>query len=68
MRLPDGVYNGRYNKEHALIRITDGVPCYVTFMGFLNSNGEPSSSFIYNQRGITTSNVELLLPAQQFNM
>lgn len=61
---PDGVYNGLYNREPALIRIEGGIPVYVTFMGFLDADGESQSSSIYDIEGIMASNVELLLKAQ----
>lgn len=57
MRLPDGIYNAKYNKENSIIRITDGKPVFVQFI--LNSS-------IYDSKGIILSNVELLLPAQTF--
>lgn len=65
MNLPDGIYNGKYNSEPTIIRMKDGIPVYVTFIGFLNADGEPRSSSIYNHKGVTHSNVELLIPAQK---
>ena len=62
--LPDGVYNGRYNKEPAIIRIHGGEPTYVSFIGFLNAEGESRSSSIFDKRGIMASNVEILLKSQ----
>lgn len=62
--LPDGIYNGRYNKEPAIIRIHGGVPTYVSFIGFLNAEGESRSSAIYDKRGILANNVEVLLKSQ----
>jgi len=62
--LPDGIYNGRYNKEPAIIRIHGGEPTYVSFIGFLNAEGESRSSAIYDKRGIMASNVEILLKSQ----
>lgn len=50
--LHDGVYNGRYNAEPALIRVEDGEPAWVQFIG---------NSSIFSQKGILLSNVELLL-------
>lgn len=61
---PDGVYNGKYNKEAALIRIKEGRPVWVQFIGFIK-NDEPKCSSIFNAKGITNSNVELLIPAQR---
>lgn len=62
--LPDGIYNGKYNKEPAIIRIFGGEPTYVSFIGFLNAEGESKSSAIYDKKGIMASNVELLLRSQ----
>lgn len=62
--LPDGIYNGKYNNEPALIKIFGGRPVYVSFIGFLNADGESQSSAIFNEKGIMASNVELLLKSQ----
>lgn len=62
--LPDGVYNGRYNKEPSIIRIHGGVPFYVSFIGFLNAEGESQSSSIFDEKGILSSSVEILLKSQ----
>lgn len=62
--LPDGIYNGKYNKEPAIIRIKGGVPAYVSFIGFINAEGENRPSSIYDKRGILASNVEILLKSQ----
>lgn len=62
--LPDGIYNGKYNKEPAIIRIYGGVPVYVSFIGFLSAEGESRSSAIYDKKGILASNVEILLKSQ----
>lgn len=56
IQFPDGVYNGRYNKEPALIRIENGIPQFVQFM---------ENSSIYKASGILLSSVEILLPAQK---
>ena len=63
--LPDGIYNGMYNKEPAIIRIYGGEPTYVSFIGFLNTDGESQSSAIFDKRGIIASNVEILLKSHQ---
>lgn len=65
MKIPDGVYNARYNKEPCVLRIEDSIPVYVSFLGFLNADGESRSSAIFDKKGIMHSNVEILLPAQQ---
>lgn len=62
--LPDGVYNGRYNKEPSIIRILGGRPVYVSFIGFLDAEGESRSSCIFDERGIMASSVEILLKSQ----
>lgn len=62
--LPDGIYNGKYNKQPAIIRIQGGEPAYVSFIGFLDADGESRSSAIFDKRGITASNVEILLKSQ----
>lgn len=62
--LPDGIYNGKYNKEPAVIKIRGGRPVYVSFIGFLNAEGESRSSAIFDEKGIMASNVELLLKSQ----
>lgn len=62
--LPDGVYNGKYNKEPAIIKIYGGRPTYVSFIGFLDADGESRSSAIFDERGILASNVEILLKSQ----
>lgn len=62
--LPDGIYNGRYNKEPVVIKILGGRPVYVSFIGFLNADGESRSSAIFDEKGIMASNVELLLKSQ----
>lgn len=64
MILPDGVYNGKYNKEPALIRIKEGKPIWVQFIGFMK-NDEPTYSSIYNAKGILSSSVEILVPSQK---
>lgn len=64
MIFPDGIYNGKYNKEPALIRIQDGKPVWVQFIGFMKED-EPRCSSIFNPKGIMNSNVEILLPAQK---
>lgn len=64
MCLPDGIYNGKYNKEPAIIRIKGGAPTYISFIGFLDADGESKSSAIFDKRGILASNVEILLKAQ----
>lgn len=56
MKMPDTIYNGRYNKEPAIIRIKDGKPAYVQFI---------ENSSIFKPEGILLSNVELLLPSQK---
>lgn len=61
---PDGIYNGRYNKEAAIIRIRGGRPVYVSFIGSLNSDGESVGHCIYNEKGILASSVEILLKSQ----
>lgn len=55
MKIPDGVYNGLYNKEPATIRVKEGKPDFVQFI----------NSSIFSQKGILFSSVEILLPAQQ---
>jgi len=67
MYLPNGVYCGRYNKEPSVIRIEKGKPVYVSFIGFIKE-GESRSSAIFDARGIMISNVEILLPAQEFSV
>lgn len=62
--LPDGIYNGKYNKEPAIIRIFGGEPTYVSFIGFINAEGENRPSSIFDKRGILDSSVELLLKSQ----
>jgi hypothetical protein len=57
IRLPNGIYNGLYNREPAIIRIKDGLPVYVQFI---------EKSAIFDARGILYSSVEILLPAQEF--
>lgn len=64
IKYPDGIYNGRYNEEPAIIRISEGKPTWVQFIGFMKNN-EPRCSSIFDARGITSSNVELLIPAQK---
>ena len=71
MSLPNGIYNGRYNKEPAIIRIKDHKPNWVQFIGFIKHyEGEDKrcDSCIYDAKGIMISNVEVLLPAQEFNV
>lgn len=68
MNLPDGIYNGFYNSEPVVIRMKDHVPTYVSFIGFLDAEGEPRSSSIYDPKGVTLSNVEVLLPQQQVDL
>ena len=68
MVLPDGIYNGRYNKEPAIIRIKGHIPVYVSFIGFINAEGENRPSSIFDPKGIMLSNVEVLIPAQDFNL
>jgi hypothetical protein len=55
MILPDTIYNGRYNKEPAIITIKDGKTSWVQFT---------NRSAIFDPKGIMISNVEVLLPAQ----
>lgn len=62
--LPDGIYNGKYNKEPAIIRIEGGRPIYVSFIGFLDVDGNSCSSAIFNENGIIASSVEILLKSQ----
>lgn len=62
--LPDGIYNGKYNKEPVIIRIQGGEPVYVSFIGFLDADGESRPSAIFDKRGIIPSNVEILLRSQ----
>ncbi len=62
--LPDGIYNGKYNKEPAIIRIHGGEPTYVSFMGFINADGEDRPSSIFDKKGILASSVEILLRSQ----
>lgn len=56
---PDGIYNSLYNKEPSIIRIKDGIPVWVQFI---------ERSAIYDKKGILSSSVELLLPAQQIQL
>ncbi len=56
MKLPDGIYNARYNQEPTIIRITDSRPVFVQHIG---------NSSIFKPQGIILSSVELLLPAQE---
>jgi hypothetical protein len=64
MNLPDGIYNALYNKEPSVIRVKDGIPVYVSFIGFIK-NDEPRPSSIFSEKGVLHSSVELLLPAQK---
>jgi hypothetical protein len=70
MKLPDGIYNGRYNREPCVIRLKDFLPVWVTFIGYMKHyEGEDvviSGNSIFKPQGIMHSNVELLLPAQQY--
>jgi hypothetical protein len=71
MNLPNGIYNGRYNSEPSIIRMEDGIPVFVSFIGFIKHyEGEDQlrSACIYDPKGILHSSVELLLPAQEFNL
>lgn len=68
MNLPDGIYNGFYNGEPVVIRMKDHIPVYVSFIGFLYAEREPRSSCIYDPKGVTLSNVEVLLPQQELNL
>lgn len=68
MNLPDGIYNGFYNSEPVVIRMKDHAPTYVSFIGFFDAGGEPRPSSIYDPKGVTLSNVELLLPQQQVDL
>ena len=63
MKIPDGIYNGLYNKEPSVIRMENSIPTWVTFIGFMK-NDEPKGNSIFKAAGIMHSNVELLLPAQ----
>lgn len=68
MKLPDGVYNGRYNKEPALIRIDNNIPVWVQFIGFIKhyeGQDKRCDSCIYDARGIMISNVEVLLKSHE---
>lgn len=67
MNIPDGIYNAWYNKEPALIRMQDGIPVYVTFIGFIKEN-ESKSHAIYSPKGVLHSSVELLLPTQKLKL
>lgn len=71
MNLPNGIYNGLYNKEPSIIRLQDGIPVWVTFIGFMkhyDGKDEVRSSSIFKPEGIIHSNVELLLPAQEIEV
>jgi hypothetical protein len=72
MKLPDGIYNGRYNKQPSIIRIKDSIPVWVTFIGFMKhyegKDKVVSGMSIFKPEGITHSNVELLLPAQELEV
>lgn len=50
--LENGIYCGFYNSEPAVIRIKDNEPVFVQFI---------DRSAIYDKRGITLSNVEILI-------
>lgn len=50
--LVDGIYCGFYNDEHAIIRIKNKEPILVQFI---------DNSRIYEPKGITLSNVEILI-------
>lgn len=63
MNLPDGIYNGLYNKEPAIIRMFAGLPEFVSFIGYIK-NGESKSDNIFDPKGILHSSIEILLPAQ----
>ncbi len=52
----DGLYNGKYNAEPALIMIKDNKPSYVQFS---------NNSSIYERRGILLSSVEILVEEQK---
>ncbi len=70
MNLPDGVYNARHNKEPAIIRLENGIPVFVSFIGFIkhvDGKDEVRSSSIYHPSGILHSSVELLVPSQKIN-
>jgi len=68
MRLPDGIYNAKYNKEPAVIRIENCIPVFVSLIGFLNAENESRPSSIFHPEGILHSSVELLLPAQDIQL
>lgn len=67
MILPDGVYNGKYNAEPSIIRIKEGKPVWVQFIGFIKDE-DVRRSCIFDPKGIMYSNVELLLPAQEIKL
>jgi hypothetical protein len=64
MILPDGIYNGKYNKEPCVIRIHGGQPVYISFIGFINAEGENKEASIFSPKGILSSSVEILLKSQ----
>lgn len=49
----DGIYNGLYNKEPAIIRVKEGEPVTIQFI---------EGNAIFDKRGILLSSVEILLP------
>jgi hypothetical protein len=71
MNLPDGIYNGKYNKEPAIIRIEFSLPTWVQFIGFMKDvDGEETvnRNCIFDAKGILHSSVQLLLPAQELQL
>ncbi len=56
---PNGLYNGRYNSESALITIADGKPSYVQFT---------NNSSIFKPSGILLSSTEILVEQQNINL
>lgn len=68
MKIPDTIYNAKYNGEPAIIRFKEGKPVWVQFCGFfktVDNETYRSCASIFDPKGIMHSNVELLLPAQQ---
>lgn len=68
MKIPNGVYNGKYNSEPCLIRIENCIPVWVEFCGFIKhyeGQDEVAHCCVFSPKGIMHSNVELLLPAQE---
>ena len=55
MKIPNGIYNALYNKEHSIIKFKDFEPVFVQFI---------NNSSIYDKKGILKSSIEILLPAQ----